>query len=118
MNPGDVFIVNDPDSNTGATYTAMVGDTDTDVVNALFNQLKTLKVSFIDPWVYWDISKENVVTGDVVRIFGQNVDRLKVSCQSAFGSELLFNQQPGETLFTWDGIERGNFDEIEWTIYK
>ena len=31
---------------------------------------------------------------------------------------LLFSQLPGETLFTWEGIERGNFDEIEWTIYK
>ena len=118
VNPGDVFIINDPDSNTGATYTAVIGDTDADVVNALYNQLISLKVSFIDPWVYWDISKENVVTGNVIRLFGQNVDRLNISCQSAFGSQLLFNQQPGETLFTWDGIERGNFDEIEWTIYK
>ena len=80
--------------------------------------MANLKAAFTDPWVFWDISKQAVVTGDVVRLFGQNVDRLKVSCESIYGSQLLFNQLPGETLFTWDGIERGNFDEIEWTIYK
>jgi len=116
--PGSTFTVLDPDTNTEATYTAAIGDTDLDVVNSLYNQLISLKTSFIEPWLFWDISKEVTVTGNVVRIFGQNVDRLKVSCQSALGSELLFNQLPGETLFTWDGIERGNFQEIEWTIYK
>jgi len=115
---GDVFTINDPDTNTGATYTAVLGDTDVDVRNALYNQLINLKASFIDPWVFWDITQETVVTGAVVRLFGQNVDRLKVSCESNFGSQLLFNQLPGETLFTWSGIEKGNFEEIEWTIYK
>ena len=115
---GDIFTINDPDTNTGATYTAVGGDTDTDVVNNLYSQLIALKTSFVDPWVFWDISKENTVTGDVVRVFGQNVDRLKVTCQSVVGSQLLFKQLPGETLFTWDAIERGNFDEIEWTIFK
>ena len=115
---GDIFKVVDNDSNTEVTYTAALGDTDTDVRNALYNQMIALKTSFVDPWVFWDISKENVVTGDVVRLFGQNVDRLTVSCDSLYGSQLLFNQQPGETLFTWDGIEKGNFDEIEWTVYK
>lgn len=116
--PGDVFTVNDPSTNTGATYTAVIGDTDTEVRDALYNQLIALKTSFVEPWLFWDITKETGVTGDVVRLFGQNVDRLKVSCQSAYGSQLLFNQLPTETLFTWDGIERGNFDEVEWTIYK
>lgn len=115
---GDVFTVNDPDTNTGATYTAILGDTDTDVRNELYDQLITLRTAFIDPWIFWDISKQSGFTGDVVRLFGQNVDRLKLTCQSIYGSQLLFNQLPGETLFTWDGIERGNFQEIEWTIYK
>ena len=115
---GDVFTINDPDTNTGATYTAVLGDTDTDVRNALYNQLIALNNLFNQPWIWWDITKESGVTGDVVRLFGQNVDRLKVSCVSIYGSQLLFNQLPGETLFTWDGIERGNFEEIEWTIYK
>jgi hypothetical protein len=118
VSAGDVFTINDPDTNTGATYTAVLGDTDTDVVNSLYNQLISLKSSFTEPWVFWDISKENVATGDVIRLFGQNVDRLTITCESSVGSVLLFNQLPGETLFTWDGIERGNFDEIEWTIYK
>jgi len=115
---GDVFTINDPITNTGATYTALPGDTETDVRNELYNQLIALKTTFIDPWVFWDISKETGVTGDVIRLFGQNVDRLTLTCESAYGSELLFNQLPGETLFTWDGIERGNFEEIEWTIHK
>ena len=116
--PGDVFTVTDPDTNTAASYTAVIGDTDVEVRNELYNQLIALKTSFTDPWVFWDISEETVTTGAVVRVFGQNVDRLKVSCQSTVGSQLLFNQLPTETLFTWDGIERGNFEEIEWTIYK
>tara|TARA_R110002074_G_scaffold27369_7_gene79423 strand:- start:1862 stop:5152 length:3291 start_codon:yes stop_codon:yes gene_type:complete len=115
---GDVFTINDPSTNTGATYTALIGDTDTEVRDALYDQLITLKTSFAEPWVFWDITKETVGTGDVIRLFGQNVDRLKVTAESSVGSQLLFNQLPGETLFTWDGIERGNFDEIEWTIYK
>ena len=115
---GDVFTINDPNTNTGATYTAILGDTDTDVRNELYNQLIPLRTAFVDPWVFWDISKQSGVTGDVVRLFGQNVDRLTLTCQSIYGSQLLFNQLPGETLFTWDGIERGNFQEIEWTIYK
>jgi len=116
--PGDVFSITDPDTGTGATYTASIGDTDVTVRDSLYNQLVSLKTSFVEPWFFWDISQETVTTGAVVRIFGQNVDRLKVSCQSTVGSQLLFNQLPGETLFTWDGIEKGNFDEIEWTIYK
>ncbi len=115
---GDVFTINDPDTNTGATYTAVAGDTDTDVRNALYDQLILLIDSFTEPWIFWDVTKETGVTGDVIRVFGQNVDRLNVTCQSIYGSQLLFNQLPGETLFTWDGIERGNFEEIEWTIYK
>jgi len=115
---GDVFSVTDPATGTGASYTAVVGDTDVEVRDALYNQLALLKSSFTDPWLFWDISKETISTGEVIRLFGQNVDRLNVSCQSSVGSQLLFNQLPGETLFTWDGIERGNFDEIEWTIYK
>lgn len=115
---GDIFTVQDPVTNTGCTYTAVLGDTDTDVVNSLYSQLLSLKTSFIEPWLFWDISTENTATGDVVRLFGQNVDRLKVGCQSIAGGQLLFKQLPGETLFTWEGIERGNFDEIEWTIFK
>ena len=118
VNPGDIFSITDPISNTGATYTALVGDTDIEVRDALYNQLIALKTSFTDPWLFWDITKETVVTGAVIRLFGQNVDRLVVGCESVVNSQLLFNQLPGETLFTWGAIERGNFDEIEWTVYK
>ncbi len=118
VNTGDVFSVTDPDSNTGATYTALPGDTDIEVRDALYNQLIALKTSFTDPWLFWDITKETVATGAVIRLFGQNIDRLVVSCESAVNSDLLFYQLPGETLFTWGSIGSSNFNEIEWTIYK
>jgi len=118
VSAGDKFIVNDPITNTGASYVAVGGDTEEDVRDQLYTQLIALKTSFTEPWLFWDISKQTVSGEDVVRIFGQNVDRLKVYAESTTGGELNFNQLPGETLFTWDAIERGNFQEIEWTVFK
>ena len=115
---GDVFKILDPVSNTSVSYTVQVGDTDVDVVNNLYAQLITLSQSVSDPWLYWDISKETGATGAVIRIFGQNVFRLQLSVDTTVGSRFLLNQQPGAMLFTWNSVANGDFNEIEWTIFK
>ena len=76
---GDIFKIHDPVSNTTATYTVQVGDTDLNVVDGLLSQLQTFQSNKVDPWLHWDVSKENTTTGFVVRVFGQNVFRLQLS---------------------------------------
>lgn len=118
---GDVFKVYDPVSGETASYETATGDNDVDVRNGLFTQIESFKNSFIDPWVFWDISKvTSPVFGDMIRLYGSGVEKLKLSVEhgSIPGSQFYKRQQPGETLFTWEGIFRGNFNEIEWTIYK
>ena len=117
---GDTFIITDPVSGTSASYTMASGDTDSDVRDELYDQLITLKTAFTDPWVFWDISKETTTSGDAVRIYGQDVQRLTVSVieSGTPGAVLKKNQLPGESLYTWDSILRGTFTEIEWTVYK
>ena len=119
----DVFTIHDPVSNTTATYTAQTGDTSLNVVNGLFSQLEVFQGTAtgstgIDPWLHWDISKESTSTGWVIRVFGQNVFRLQLSVQSNFGSQFLLNQQSGVILYTWNSIANGDYNEIEWTIFK
>mgnify|MGYP001261707725 CR=1 FL=1 len=118
VQPGDIFKIHDPVSNTTATYTVQVGDTDLNVVDGLLSQLQTFQSNKVDPWLHWDVSKENTTTGFVVRVFGQNVFRLQLSVQSNFGSQFLLNQQSGVILYTWNSIANGDFNEIEWTIFK
>ena len=115
---GDVFTIHDPVSNTTANYTVQLGDTDFNVANGLLTQLQTFQTNKVDPWLHWDISVENTNTGWVVRVFGQNVFRLQLSVQSNFGSQFLLNQQSGVILYTWNSIANGDFNEIEWTIFK
>ncbi len=126
--PGDTFVINDPITNTGASYTVQVGDTDTIVRNALYEQLFELKTNFITPWLHWDISKVTLpVSGDVIRVFGNGTERIRVSVikdiatgddTPVSGTVFIRIENPGETLYTWDSIQRGNFSEIQWTVYK
>jgi hypothetical protein len=118
---GDVFIIEDPITNTGATYTVQALDNDVTVRNQLLTQLTSLKTSFTDPWLFYDISAQSTTTGPVIRIFGDNVSRLNVSVIKASvlsNAEFKKEQQIDAQLYTWDGLYRGNFTEIEWTVYK
>ena len=118
---GDTFTISDPVTGTSATYTALPGDTETDVRNALLSDLVTFKSSFTDPWTFYDISGQTTVTGPVIRIFGDNVSRLEVSVTAAgplSNPSFKKEQQIDAKLYTWDSILRGNFTEIEWTVYK
>ena len=117
--PGDIYKIFDPVSETEAVYTVQAGDTDTDIRDQLYNQLVSLRTSFVDPWIFWDISKENLPTeGDVIRIFGDGTERIELSVTTSLGALFRKIDYPGELLYTWDSIQRGNFSEIEWTIYK
>jgi hypothetical protein len=119
--PGDVFSINDPITNTGASYEVQIGDTDTTVRNELFNQLQTLKNGFNFPWLHLDISKISLaIGGDAIRVFGSNTQNLQVSIIKRPVSGAVFNKldNPGELLYTWGSIRRGNFSEIEWIIAK
>jgi hypothetical protein len=120
-NVGDVFIVNDPITNTGASYTVQLGDTDVTVRNALYTQLIALKNSFVNPWLHWDINQVTLpISGAAVRVFGSDTQRINVSVNKTPVSGAVFNKldNPGETLYTWNSIQRGNFTEIEWSIFK
>jgi hypothetical protein len=125
---GDIYILRDPATETEVTYTVQAGDTAEDVRDSLYTQIQTLKNNFIDPWLFYEISKteENCNTSGVcefynIRLYGNTVNRLEVSViendpssTSAFQKIVL----PGAELYTWDSILRGNFTEIEWTVYK
>ena len=87
----------------------------------MLSQLLTLKTSFTDPWLFYDISAQTTVSGPVIRIFGDNVSRLNVSVIKASvlsSAEFKKEQQIDAQLYTWDGLFRGNFTEIEWTVFK
>jgi len=118
---GDIFRLIDPVTGTGAEYTVGAGDTSTTVRNAIYNQIEVLRTSFTDPWLFYDISKATTASGPTIRIFSDNANRLIPSVEkfqnwsnAAFRKENL----PGPTLYTWDSILRGNYNEIEWTVQK
>ena len=118
---GDTFSIVDPGTGTGVSYTAVGGDTATSVRDALFVQLQALRASFILPWIFYDISSVNTTSGPVVRIWGTTSNLLKSSLVKGSplsNAEFRREEVPGTLLFTWESILRGNFDEIEWTIYK
>ena len=119
--PGDVYILEDPVSETSVTYTAQPLDNNLIVRDQLLSQLLSLRSSLVDPWVFYDISGQLTVTGPVIRIFGDNVSRLNTSVIKSSvlsNAEFKKEQQLDAKLYTWDGLYRSNFDEIEWTIYK
>lgn len=118
---GDVFSINDPVTNTGASYEVQPGDTSDMVRDELFNQLQELKAGFNLPWLHLDISKVDlVIGGTAIRIFGTNTQNLQVNVNKVDISGAVFNKldKPGELLYTWSSIRRGNFSEIEWIISK
>ena len=118
---GDVFSITDPTTGTGASYTVGLGDTAVIVRNNLRAQLQALRTSFTLPWLFYDISNVNTPSGPVVRIYGTTTNNLVASVVKATPiSNAVFRKEqvPGTLLFTWNSILRGNFQEIEWTIYK
>ncbi len=118
---GDIFTLRDPLTGTGASYTVLIGDTAVDVRNAIYTQLFALRTSFVSPWLFYDISQETTPSGPTIRIFGDTPNRLEVSVEKNFpwSNATFRNEQlPGPILYTWDSIIRGNFTEIEWTVYK
>jgi len=119
--PGDVYYITDPTTGTGATYTVAPADTATDVRNNLFSQLDTLRTTFQLPWIFYLITSEDTMSGPAVRIWGQTPYELTfgVTQNSPFSTSVLKREElPGTLLFTWDSILRGNYQEIEWTIFK
>jgi len=127
----DVYKIYDPETDLTISYTVQLGDTEEDVRNGLFNQLLTLKSNFIDPWTFYKItqSEENCSsTGGTtscefydIRLFGDTPNRLSLSVERVNQSSTSFFQKiilPGSKLYTWDSIFRGNFEEIEWSIFK
>lgn len=128
---GDVYKIYDPETDLTISYTVQSGDSEETVRDALFNQLTLLKSNFIDPWTFYKITKteENCTATGVnpscefydIRLFGDSPNRLMLSVEkinqfstSQFQKIIL----PGSKLYTWNSIFRGNFEEIEWTIFK
>ena len=118
---GDVFSLIDPVTNTGATYIAVPGDTALTVRNSIFAQIQALRTGFVQPWFIWDITAQSTLSGPVIRFYGETPNRLVASVSKADpNSQAQFREEqlPGPNLYTWDSILRGNFQEIEWTVFK
>ena len=118
---GDVYTLRDPATGTSASHTVVYGDTIQTITTSIFNQVAALKTAQTDPWLFFDWSQVTNDIGPCIRAFGNDVNRFRTSvtlANSASGGQYTSAQLPGETLFTWNGLESGNFTEIEWTIYK
>ena len=118
---GDVYEIKDPGTGTGVSHTVVAGDTIQTITTSLFNQIVVLKTAQTDPWLWFDWSQVTNEIGPCIRVYGNQVDRFKLSvtlANPASGGQFTMIQLPGESLFTWNGLEAGNFTEIEWTIYK
>jgi len=122
VNPdlNDVFKITDPVTQTGVSYTVQPGDTAEIVRDNLFAQLDALRASFQVPWIFYDITSQDTISGPVVRIFGSNPNVLEYELIKTPFSNAEFKREelPGPLLYTWDSILRGNYQEIEWTIFK
>jgi len=121
-NVGDIYQFTDPATSTGATHTVTATDTVQTITTSLFNQIVHKKKNQIDPWLWFDWSQiDDATFGPSIRCYGNNVSRFKASvilADSSSGGQFTTVQQPGETLYTWDGVNFANIDEIEWTVYK
>ena len=116
---GDVYSISDSATGTSVSHTVVLGDTVATVTTSLFNQIVALKNSQTDPWLWFDWSQITNAIGPAIRVYGNDVNRFTASVVNATpGGSFTSFQLPGETLFTWDGIEYGNYTEIEWTIFK
>ena len=118
---GDVYKLSDPATGTAATHTVVAGDTIQTITTSIFNQVAAFKTTQTDPWLFFDWSQVTNEIGPCIRGYGNDVNRFVASAtlaNAASGGQFTAIQLPGETLFTWDGLESGNFAEIEWTIYK
>ena len=118
---GDVYKLSDPATGTSATHTVVAGDTIQTITTSIFNQVAAFKTAQVDPWLWFDWSQVTNEIGPCIRGYGNDVNRFVASAtlaNPASGGQFTDIQLPGETLFTWDGLESGNFAEIEWTIYK
>ena len=117
----DVFIITDPITGTDVRYTAVLGDNSSDVVDGLFDAVQVEIDARNRPWFLYEISKETNDNGIALVISGSDSNRLvpSVILDSSLNSATLTkNQLPGNLLYTWDNILRGNFIEMEWTVFK
>ena len=120
-NVGDVYTISDPASATSATYTVVFGDTIQSITTAIFNQVAAFKTAQTDPWLWFDWSQVTNDIGPCIRAYGNDVNRFRATAtlaNAASGGQFTGIQLPGETLFTWSGLQSGNISEIEWTVYK
>ena len=118
---GDVYTLSDPATGTSASHTVVFGDTIQTITTSIFNKIVAFKTVQTDPWLWFDWSQVTNDIGPCIRAYGNDVNRFRTSvvlANPASGGQFTTIQLPGETLFTWNGIESGNFTEIEWTIYK
>ena len=118
---GDVYTISDPATGTSVSHTVVSGDTIQTITTSIFNQIVALKTAQTEPWLWFDWSQVTNDIGPCIRVYGNDVYRFVASVALAnpiSGGQFTTIQLPGETLFTWNGIEAGNFTEIEWTISK
>jgi hypothetical protein len=118
---GDIYSLTDPDTGVGVSHTITFGDTVQSITTDLYNQIVALKTAQTDPWLWYDWSQVTNSFGPCIRCYGNNVNNFVASVTPSIpgsGGQFTDYQLPGETLFTWDGIQYANMSEIEWTIYK
>jgi len=120
-NVGDIYQLTDSVTGSSVSHTVLATDTVQTITTSLYDQIVLLKNTQTDPWLWFDWSQIDNVIGPAIRCYGNDVNRFVPSvilANSNNGGQFTFIQQPGETLYTWDGINYGNIAEIEWTVYK
>jgi hypothetical protein len=89
---GDIFTIIDPETSTQVSYEVLIGDTQEDVVNALFEEIE---INLIDnnilPWAAFNISIVDLsFYGKAIRVFGDDAQRLIVELNQSTGSGSSF----------------------------
>jgi len=128
---GDSFIIKDTISGEQVSYTASFGDTETDVVNALYALIQTeLATGDGRPWSYYSITKEDIdIDGnfDTIRfrqIFSGNIgtnfigETINGGLIQTPGPSMPRKFATGTNINTWETYGIGNFYEIEWRVFK
>ena len=130
FNSGDTFIIKDIISFEEISYVVQFGDTVSDVVNGLYNNL-LIAAGTADgrPWSYYDITIQdidndtNIDTVRLRQIFNGNINTELYGFAidgGALGNNPKLERRfvTGNNLNTWDTFGIGNFYEIEWIIRK
>ena len=124
---GDTFIITDKVSESYISYTAIAGDTSSTVISNLYTQWQSLYSSQTLPWGRFLPKIEVSGTDTFLRAYslchvssGLSIDFVGSTVQGSGldDQDIVVYQISQSDMYTWSSVYRGNFYEMEWTIYK